>query len=273
MNRTDAITIRYPATANLMVDSTDRDENVYSSPWNFAIQRPNSILNGFFTRIGTSEVVLEWCFPNGNSLGDVIVDLDLSGTQTITFSSEEFYTVEGALDYLVSALNTAFSTTIFQIDQIQGSVFLATSDGSVFSISGQGSIQLGFINPGGQLPGFPVGCPDLRPYRYIDFVSSSLTYNQDLKDSTTATTARDVLCRWYFAWDDIPPLDGYGFPILMGYTQFRTRRIFNPPKQIRWDKIQPVGQLLFEVYGDDQRLVNTAGDSSEWLMTLQVSED
>jgi hypothetical protein len=120
-----------------------------------------------------------------------------------------------------------------------------------------------------------VGCPDLRPTRFIDFVCSQLTYPQQLKDATTQQQTRDVLCRFYFAEDSPENYDEYGFPILMGYTRFVRRRIFNPPKYIKWDNNLPVGNLSFQVYGDDGNLLDGTEVNKErnnWLMTLQLQE-
>jgi hypothetical protein len=70
----------------------------------------------------------------------------------------------------------------------------------------------------------------------------------------------------------------------MGYTAFWLRRIFNPPKQIRWSAEQPIGQLDFQVYIDPESnatwnlpqggLLIGPGWSTfwDWLATLQVSE-
>jgi hypothetical protein len=67
----------------------------------------------------------------------------------------------------------------------------------------------------------------------------------------------------------------------MGYSAFQVRRIFSPPKQIRWEPNLPVGNLAFQVYGNrsggesellDFALISNAGGNINWLMTLQVSE-
>ena len=69
----------------------------------------------------------------------------------------------------------------------------------------------------------------------------------------------------------------------MGYSPFNLRRIFNPPKQIRWDNIQPLGNLAFQVYATKWPQDRTANYTyglfdvaqyynTEWLMTLQISE-
>lgn len=101
---------------------------------------------------------------------------------------------------------------------------------------------------------------------------NQLTYNQAVKDASTSPNERDVLCRWYFDYDNQTPTDGYGFPILMGYAPFCLRRLFNPPKQIQWETNIPVGNLSFQLYDDDGTLV-PVNSRTEYLMTLQVSEN
>jgi hypothetical protein len=91
--------------------------------------------------------------------------------------------------------------------------------------------------------------PDLRPFAFIDLVSPNLTYNQSLKDATSNLIVVDVLQRFYFAYDAENTYDKYNFPILMGYRPFVVERMFNPPKQIKWENNMPVGQLQLLVYG------------------------
>ena len=123
---------------------------------------------------------------------------------------------------------------------------------------------------------FPINCPKLLPYTYIDFVSNSLTYNQALKDATTNAVSNNVLYRWYFANDNVPQvLDAYGYPIYQGYQRFIARRALPYPKQIRWVSNQPIGQIQFQVYSSQGTVLSSAevaGGEFEWAMTLLVSE-
>ena len=298
-----AVLIKVPATANLMIDSFDRplvqDASgiEISSPWNFQIYRPQSLIQGYFTRIGTTEVVLEWCFPNvsaskGNNKLNFI---DSSGVQRQVVLTDGNYTVEQALNGVVELMNVfALPGYTFAVDvDVAGRVALANTavGGRTFSVvENQLSIQLGICLEGND-PNIPlntpqlvehlIDCPDLRPFRFIDFTCAQLTAVQDVKDASTDPDGRDVLCRWYFAYDEQNLLDAYGFPILMGYTKFCTRRIFNPPKQIKWEQNYPVGSLIFQVYGDDNQIIQYEApsnglpfnpDESNWLMTLQLSE-
>ena len=297
-----ATLIRVPAIANLMIDSEDRPLVEDASgvglitPWNFQINKNQQLINGFFSRIGVTEVVLEWCIPNiSKSLGNQELGIyDSSGQLVVVEVPEGSYTVKGALDAVVDLLTAAaLPGYTWTVAQDAGLVFLDGGGTRTFSVAASElALKLG-LNP---IPSDPdisalvqrtsfnesrvVQCPDLRPYRYIDFICSQLTAVQDVKDASTSPDDRDVLVRWYFAYDEAPPLDAYGFPILMGYQKFVTRRLYNPPKQIKWEQSQNVGGFLkFEVYGDLGNLVEykstsflNTPDRSNWLMTLQLSE-
>jgi hypothetical protein len=82
--------------------------------------------------------------------------------------------------------------------------------------------------------------PDLRPYRYIDFVSDQLTYNQNLKDATSNLRDQSVLVRWYFAYDNPSPTDAYGLAKIINpdgvpkfYGAFRDL-VMNKITQFKW---------------------------------------
>jgi len=289
-----AVPLRYPSTANLMVDSADRNATLNPSPWNFQITKTQNTQYGFFSRIGTTEVVLEWCQDNiSSTLKNQTISFDLSGiapntysgSQTITLPSG-LYNAKEAYDALAYQLSDLSGTTgaTFTIEPtfVGGSYSLVCS-GAFFDVDGgRLAIQLDIDNAvsvklTAKETGILLDCPDLRPYRYIDFVSPQLTYAQDVKDNSTAKINYDVLCRWYFSEETQEAQDAYGFPILMGYTKFCRRRLFNPPKQIKWDNNLSVsGTLQFQVFGDDSSLVvNPSGGlaRSNWLMTLQLSEN
>jgi hypothetical protein len=124
----------------------------------------------------------------------------------------------------------------------------------------------------------PVTSPRIVGTTYIDIVSENLTYNQKVRDATTNPTSRDVLYRWYFAYDNVPiPLDGYNFPILQGYDPFVARRTPPVVKQVRWSETQPIGQVAFQVYDDQGRLIDTSqfasGANFQFQMSCLLSEE
>jgi hypothetical protein len=269
-----AVTFRVPATANLMVDSADRNTTVNPSAFDFQITRPNSIMNGFFTRCGTTEVVLEWGEPNILS-GEITLDISGASTRSQATSTifNSFFNVANLLDYIVGDLSGTNGVGL-SLSQVDGYWGINATGGRFRVISTPLAVALG-IDTSAPLATRKIinGVPDLRLYRYLDFTSPQLTYNQDLKDTSTAIYNRDVLCRWYMAEDTQEFYDVYGFPILMGYEPFVRRRIYNPPKQIKWDNNIPVGNLSFQVYNDDGSLMLPSEAKTNWLMTLQLSEN
>ena len=270
-----AVTIRQPSTANLMIDSSDRDEARYPSPFDFQINKPQNTQTGFFTRIGVTEVVLNWTEPN---LYAQEIEIDVSGasvrsTQTITFTN--FGNVAQVLDAIADI--SGYNGVGFAVEETAGIYGIRSTNGEFRILSTPLAISLGIqilpiLFPIAQL----TGQPDLRAYIYIDITSSSLTYAQDLKDNSTAPTEKDVLCRWYCSEDVPENVDKYGFPILMGYQAFSRRRIYNPPKQIKWDNNLPLGNIKFEVFNEVGELLEPVypnDPSSEFYMTLQLSEN
>jgi hypothetical protein len=297
-----AMPIRQPSTANLMIDSEDDNTDANglfngATGYNGAkvrINRNSSILNGFFTRIGTTEISLSWAVPNISSgVGNGAFTILQSPATEVTITvGAGFYNVKEALDEIVLLLNNNGTLNgTFSIVNNNGQVQL-NNDVSGFDIGDEIlAAQLGFVILGGMSQDKQVGADspaDLRVFKYLDFVSPELTYCQDLKDSSTSIPVKDVLARWYMAYDTYTPEDSYGFPILMGYKPFVIRRPFNPPKQIRWEPNLPIGQLSFEVYGrvateiavgalayaftSPYVLATAASGNLSWLMTLQVSE-
>lgn len=270
----NGITIRYPATANLLIDSIDRSSG---SSADFVINKNYSILNGFFHRLAVSEVVLDWCVDNvsaaaGNNTLTVLDSTSASFTVTVPDGS---YTVESLLDVLVVLLNDDIKGQVFSIaTTTAGYVELSSTEN--FTIE-EGALQAQLnLLFGEEGTAFPVNCPVILPYTYIDFISPELTYNQALKDATTNYVEQNVLYRWYFAWEVPAPVDGYGYPIFQGYERFIARRVLPFPKQIRWENNIPIGQISFQVRSSQGAVLTpsqTGNGELEWKMTLLVSEN
>ena len=312
-------TSRPASTANLFVDSSDRIDlsgnTPNSTPFNFQISRTNSIMNGFFTRIGVTELQLNWDVPNISSDASsnlVILDVSGSALQTIQFSSQFVYTAASFYDGLKRAVNDLSGTTNFFLTTVgQGTT-------TPITITPAGNYDMSFKLVGNQKAGGTNGGyfrfkytvlakqaslittdytaylqptnPDFRLYRYIDFVCPQLIANQRLKDATTNFNVEPVLQRWYFADDSTNQNDKYNFPILQGYTPFCVRRAFNTPKQIRYETNIPIGNMRFQIFGElwarsvsgfgtgaqtvlPYQLINLTGYQTNYLITLQVSED
>ena len=298
-----AVTTRPSSTANFYVDSLDK---ATGHSGDFIINKNQSLFNGFFHRLAVSEVVLDWGVPNVSPYwanARIRIQNTFSNNSVQLNVAQGFYTVKEMMDTIASQANAAFSALP---DDLRLSVelvgqtlaFVSTGVGNdpfqvindlnnnqylarqLFATSQLGTIASPNPAPNGP-SGFPTlvtSSPRLLGTTYVDIVSPQLTYNQDLKDNTTSPLQRDVLYRWYFAYDNVPTaydtiLQEYpagatapavqlftttNSPILQGYTSFVARRALPYPKQIRWESQQPIGQVSFQVYDDQGRIVNTA---------------
>jgi len=271
------IPIRFPSTANLYIDSLDRASGTSSD---FLINKPTNILTGFFTRLAVTEVVFDYCIPNVRAVdGNNTLTVDFGVGNTIITLPDDFYTVKSLLDTFVSLLNTEIGAgTQFEIVSAESGdgVFIRYGNGSQGSYSFVSTplmIQLNIANATSQTPSKLVECPAILNTKYFDIVSQNLTYCQDLKDASTSQVVRDVLYRWYLAWDNEGQYDAYGYPIFQGYRPFIQRRSIAFPKQIKWDNIQPIGQLQFQIYNSEGNIVDTTTSGElEFNMNLLVSE-
>jgi hypothetical protein len=275
-----AMPIRQPSTANLMIDSADRNATAYPSAGNFFIQKNQSLMNGFFTRIGMTEIVMNWSVPNiRTGVNDSItVAVGAVGSFPLVIP-QGVYTVANVLAAICATANTqvgiagvsTFSAIVLNGECYIQCVVIATGAYKNLTWSaGTLQAQLG-ITPGvaANFTSVPPTA-NIQLYKYLDITSPELTYAQNLKDSSTSASIKTVICRWYFAFDNPPLEDPLGFAILPGYQSLQLRRLYNPPKQIKWETNLPIGNLSFQVYDPLGNLITST--AFEYLMTLQVSE-
>jgi len=266
-----ASTFRAPSTANLYIDSLDRTTG---NSTDFTISPNQNILTGFFTRLAVNEVVMDYCIPNvravdGNNTFTVVVGAGVSFTVTVP---DGFYAVSDLLDALVVLLNAAGTGVgqTWSLTTTNGIFLTYTSNYQVTETTL--SVQLNLTGISTPSTSKQIECPVILNSKYFDIVCDNLTYCQDLKDSSTSSLSRDVLYRWYLAWDNEGSYDAYGFPILQGYRTFIQRRYLSFPKQIKWDNNQPIGQLGFQVYNSSGEIVSVSGGEIEFNLSLLVSE-
>ena len=293
--RDTAITQRPTSTAILAIDSEDRfrdyddarDVGVLAtlnrSPYDFSINKNQSLMNGFFTRVGVTEVVFPWMIPNINNFTRQIrVGYDIGAGVVFTTISLDvgFYTpsqIAAALQAQIRALAPAPG-------DLGGFVMTYGVATSGLSAPTQRPIfEYGIPVVGASIAFFPMpGVPPTRKQlfdilgftsdqnlylasgsgvdtywqytRYIDIVCTQLTANQALKDTMSQIVARDVLCRVYVGDAQgvqstvLPSSSTFCPPGCMPTTIYKD---FAQPKQIQWIPNQPVpGYLKFEVYDD-----------------------
>jgi hypothetical protein len=288
----------------------------------FTIYKKQALFNGFFTRLSVSEVVMDWGLPNiaswwGNNTISVYFNNAGTVSALITVTIPDgFYTALDALNAVAVALNanTTISTAgvTFSVTNVGTRVVLAATSNFVVYWAGPNSgvslarqlftrqvlypqyLPNGAVSPSTPVPpatgnlAANITCvsPLILGTNYVDIVSKELTYNQDLKDTTTAEVARDVIYRWYLAWDTIPGNDSLQlspsgslqtFPVYQGYRPFVQRRALPYPKQIAWNNTQSVGQVTFQVYDDQGRLIDTdkfaLGANFQFQMSMLATEN
>jgi hypothetical protein len=89
--RQPTMQIRNPSTSLLCIDSEDRNQSytvsrsLPSTPYTFNITKSESIMNGFFTRLGVTEVVLPWVIPNINpKTAQISITVQVGGGANVT---------------------------------------------------------------------------------------------------------------------------------------------------------------------------------------------
>lgn len=224
-------TIRYPSNVLFAVNSADRFQTLAQarsvngpSPFNFAINKNENMLAGSLTRIGLTEFVMPYNIPNVNPATNTIgfVTQDTSGSaffSTIISVPTAFYSGQDLAVAITQAGEAALIATghpglsSFTVTYTPNGYFEAKIDIS----GGEQGIQMFPVDKPqfnnrktlfdimNWTTGIPPatstfsGIASLKPTDYIDIVCDQLTYNQDVRDSTSQPVNRDVLARIYLA--------------------------------------------------------------------------
>jgi hypothetical protein len=315
-----AVTQRPNSTAILAIDSEDRYKTYAESrqvgplgatnrsPYDFRINKAESIMNGFFTRIAVTEVCFPWVIPNINrKTNTIIVNYNVgAGNQTALITVPiGFYTpsaLASTIQTLVRLINVGLNlfTMTYGIG-VAGNLPVfeyATNNANTIGFSptvpdptlNQSATTkqlfdiLGF-NVGNSLltTGFSGGLTYCQATRYVDIVCTQLTNNQALKDTMTQEVSRTTLCRLYFgdpngAQSTVAAASSTFCPT--GCAPFTIYRDFVTPKQIAWMPDAPIGGFLqFQVFDDNGDLLSesdsfsTGANRTDWSMTVLVTEN
>lgn len=325
-----AQTIRMPSTSLLTIDSEDRFTdytqargdavgNYSSTPYNFSISKSESLMNGFLTRCGITEVCFPWVIPNINVKTNSIqfVYQDGSNIPVVTSISLEygFYTPHNLAQALVAEI-TQINPLLSAFTMEYGNTGMSNyGDEPLFTYASNNGTGVAFLPWVYNTAPYPFSSNtkqlfDLLGFsnnnallttsnnignytlcqctRYIDIVCNQLTNNQALKDQTSQTISRDMLCRIYLGdgggtgQSTIAPSDTAFCP--PGCAPMTIYRNFATPKQIQWIPNQPIpGYLSFQVFDQDGNPLDESvtiaqsgsghNQSVDWSMTLMVSEN
>ena len=303
-----SITMRPSSTALLTIDSEDRYKDYIqaraapTSPYNFAIQKPENMMAGFFTRLAVTEVNFPWTIPNINvKTRQITVGLSVSAGPISLFT----VTLPRGF-YKPSQLAAALQTTIAALDgslagftMTYGSFAGFTGAEPVFQYNtNNAAVQIQFLPLPYNTTAYPFSSDtkqlfDLlgfnadnsvleqttygaytlcQPIRYVDIVCNQLTSVATVKDQTSQPVVRDMLCRIYLGdgggtgQSTTQPSDASFCP--PGCAPFTIYRNFTFPKQIQWIPNQNIpGFLQFQLYDDAGALLDTSLE----LPTLPVN--
>ena len=228
----ETVIVRPSATSLFAIDSDDR-YTTYAQrrssptyPFAFNLQKNEAFLNGFFKRLGLTEFRMNWTLPNISAAW---------GNNTIQFSygpaggpyttalitiPDGFYDINELADALqtrITALNTSLTdfTVAISDQDYDGLIFETPLTSSIFfyfsadpakscrqliDMLNVPQLSLGVARLVG-------GVPNLRAMDYVDLVCSQLTYNQELKDASSAPITRDMVARIYL--DDPVPSNAF----------------------------------------------------------------
>jgi hypothetical protein len=324
-----AITVRPSSMAVFGLDSDDRYKDYLqrrvspSYPFSINITKNESLLNGFFHRIAVTEFRMYWTLPNihtvwgNNTLTYWESVTPAQHTITIPNGFYDLKTLMIVIETLVQA--DGFLPSFRALANLDGSTSYTTTTADTFywvvpSVKTRTLFDM--LNLISKFPPLVPqatsqqgGIANMKSTDFIDVISPQLTYNQDLKDGSSAPIVRDMLVRIYLD-DDVRPMyrtqtnlfDASGNPagtqvpqydpsdIITGSTPFMLYRQFSQPKQVQWIPEQPLGNLTFELYDDQgrsiQQLFNAVALADEpdrlgqyyansfvWNMTLLISEN
>lgn len=307
-----AITQRPVSSAILGIDSEDRASDLatvrnagifnaspVSGPYSFQINKATSILNGFFTRIGITELVFPWVVPNVNKrTKDIVFQYNVGAglvTTQITVT-EGFYTpsqLAAAMQILIRAIDPLLNlTTVTYGTAVPGAGIVPSVPAFTFATNNASTINFLPMTPNSAAYPYPASARQLYdvlglvahtdpapPYtviyggytmcqaiRYVDIVCSQITNNQSLKDNSSAVTNRDMLARVYVAdpasQSNVDSRSSTFCPA--GCMPFIIYKEYSSPKFIQWLPNQPVpGALKFEVYADDGALLTDYDENGQ----------
>lgn len=281
----NGVATRPPAFSQLLIDSLDRYRTsapptdlsgihvspVSSSSW--TLQLGGNALNGYFTRIGVTQVNFQWNLPNIIAGYNNAFSIRYSTTGVAPYTDLQLQLGQGF--YTPSTLATAIRTELnngtsgfwtvqyniggyFAITAPAGWTFLMkppANDNSLNTLNERRCREtLGFSNY--PLPtdaparSFTFGVPSMLATRFIDIVSDTLTKYSRATDNTSLPSSRTtgVIARVYASMvNQIIPLAATN---CVGDAPFNVFIDFNTPKFMSWNPDEPLANIDLKLYDD-----------------------
>jgi hypothetical protein len=231
---------------------------------NIYINKQQSVINGFFTRIALTEFNMPWDIPNVNDYNntftvgglntalnptpiEVTVTVDTGFYDGTELAAELQTLLNAAMTSLGSDYPTSYIWTVtFNIGT--GKFTVSVAVGATFKLVPKNNASNDDLLTMMGFGGLSVTADLVLPYRqfisspatmlytpYFDIVSNQLTKKQQVADSGTSfNTGRNLLARIYLTPNGVSTID-YTDNAQIGTKPFTIFREFIIPKQIYWD--------------------------------------
>lgn len=275
----DAMPIRQPAYAELLLDSADRSFG--QKPNDFTIYRNQALLYGYFYRLAITQIQLHWDMP---TIIASVNDTFQIGSQVFVIP-EGYYTpttLAAAIQTVIQAAGGAFAAYTCTYTDLNGG-FVIASGGAAFQFVDNGSslYRNTARSIGLRPPNFAtaaatqtLGVPGLLYTRYIDLISRNLTKYQRVKDGDTSHTniKSFIIARIYLtpsnALVETTATSGVGskpFDMVVDY---------NTPKFIKYSPDEALNEIDIQVLDEYGEPLYWDGVAADWefALTLLASE-
>ena len=290
---------RPPASAHLLIDSLDRYDNLRDValknpdiPGNdFTVSKKNALLYGYFTRLGITQIQLQYRAPTIiPNINDQFVIYASAGQNYYTVDLSGGYYTAASLAAAVQAAVLAIPTTPFPAftctyTAATGSFVmtcptvnfsLAVETGAPYTDAQAKVWQRTFNTLGGTYSNIQLfsantqqlGTPQLLYTRWVDIVSDRLTKFQRVKDADTLLTNKtNIVARVYLTAPNTrvdPSVSGGPFDLTWDP---------NTPKHIKWSPNEAVHELDFRLYDEYGELLYWSPRAdTEFQITIVASE-
>jgi hypothetical protein len=268
---------RPPASANLMVSSTDRYTTFFEqliSPTtsaNWQLNKKQNILSGYFTRLAITQLQFFWNIPTIIQGYNSLFSIDIDDVELTIDIPTGFYTPSELAEEIESGIRTHpdyDEDSNFTVDGTNLGFTFAVSDPFTFTIlapvpdeiEDAKSLNRFLILIGARDVNFEenetftqTGIPTMLATRFVDICSSRLTQYQRVKDATTlpGNVTSDVIARVYAtapstSTNDDMPGQILSIPNIINID-------YNTPKHIKWSPDQAIVNFDIQVkdeYGD-----------------------
>jgi len=277
---------RNAASQYLVLDSRNRNQSstpnkINIQPWNdFRLQRPQSIMESFATRIGVAEIRFPWFIPNITKKNNTFVYAGYIGgilqTAVITVPYG-FYTP----DELVTEINLLMAAEAYQyglvLSYLDGQYTFTPAVGVTESLapfialandinlipsenryynSASLCLTLGMVYDNvaflqGAVEEFSGSYTETLYTQYVDIISNKYNqYTTNLDGNTFSGGSNRLLCRLYLA-DEVSVGNNYAEL----YQPHLIHRQFKNPKLVMWNKDSVVDWLDIQVVDQYNELV------------------